>query len=276
MKEACVGRDQPFITDDQAAEMAKPGEGAFHDPPPPIAPQLPPILMGGSLMVAACGNERFDSPPGQARSQGVAIIASIGDQAVGPFARASGFPWPPDGDRLEGLLEERDFRRGCRVQVCSQRSTRAIDQNHPLCALATFRRADFGSPFLAGIKLPSAKHSSQRSFSRSCSWAKKARQSLSRRPVSSHSLSRRQQVLGLPYRRGSSLHWAPVHRIQRMPSKQRRSSTRGRPPRGEVLGWGRWTRIASHCAFVSLRQAMPRPPVFRGDSWRDDTSSVRF
>jgi hypothetical protein len=62
---------------------------------------------------------------------------------------------------------------------------------------------------------------------------------LSRRPVSSHCLSRRQQVLGLPYRRGNSLHWAPVQRIQRMPSKQRRSSTRGRPPRRDTFGWGR-------------------------------------
>jgi hypothetical protein len=62
---------------------------------------------------------------------------------------------------------------------------------------------------------------------------------LSSTPVSSHCLSRRQQVLGLPYRRGNSLHWAPVQRIQRMPSTQRRSSTRGRPPRRDTLGWGR-------------------------------------
>jgi hypothetical protein len=62
---------------------------------------------------------------------------------------------------------------------------------------------------------------------------------LSSTPVSSHCLSRRQQVLGLPYRRGHSLHWAPVQRIQRMPSTQRRSSTRGRPPRRDTLGWGR-------------------------------------
>jgi hypothetical protein len=92
------------------------------------------------------------------------------------------------------------------------------------------------------------------------SWAKKARQSFSSTPVSSQCLSRRQQVAGLPYWRGTSLHGAPVQRIQRTPSKQRRSSTRGRPPREEPWGWGRWTRIASHWAFVNRRHAMSRLP----------------
>jgi hypothetical protein len=99
---------------------------------------------------------------------------------------------------------------------------------------------------------------------------------LSSTPVSSHCFSRRQQVLGLPYRRGSSLHCAPVQRTQRMPSKQRRSSTRGRPPRGETLGCGRWTRMASHCCLVSLRHAICCPPVWLGNSWRYHTSTGRL
>jgi hypothetical protein len=148
---------------------------------------------------------------------------------------------------------------------------RAIDQNHPLCTLAAFRLADLGPPFLAGIKLPSAKHASQQSFCASLSWAKKARQSLSSTPVSSHCLSRRQQVLGLLYRRGSSLHCAPVQRIQRMPSKQRRSSTRGRQPREVALGCGRWTPMAAHCCLVSRRHAMVCLGLLLGNAWRYDT-----
>jgi hypothetical protein len=38
----------------------------------------------------------------------------------------------------------------------------------------------------AGMTRPSAKHASQRSLSRSWSWAKKARQSWSSTPLSSH------------------------------------------------------------------------------------------
>jgi hypothetical protein len=81
MKEACVGRDQPFIADDQAAEMAKPREGAFHDPPPSIAPQLPAILMRGVLVVAASRDNRLNTPTGQPSPQRMALIASIRDQS---------------------------------------------------------------------------------------------------------------------------------------------------------------------------------------------------
>jgi hypothetical protein len=276
MKEACIGCDQPLIADDEAPEVPQPGKGPFHNPTPSIPPQFPGILMGRVFVVPPRGDERLNTPTGQPGTQGIAVVAPISDQPLRAFARPAGFPRPPDGDRIEGFLEEGDFRRGCRVQVCSQRSTRTINQNHPLCPLATFRLADFGPPFLAGMKLPSTKHSSQRSFCWSLSWAKKARQSWSNTPVSSQCLRRRQQVLGLPYRRGNSLHWAPVQRIQRIPSKQRRSSTRGRPPRADAFGSGRWTRIAAHCSFVSSRHAICRPPVLLGNSWRYHTSNGRF
>ena len=276
MKEASIGGDQSLIAHHQTAELAEPGDGPFHEPPPAIPPQLPAILMGGSLVVAAGRDNGLNPPAGQASPQGIAVVPPIRNQAGGPLPGPSRFARPPDGDRAERWLEEGNLRRGCRVQVYSQRSTRAIDQNHPLCALAPFGRADFGSPFFAGMKRPSTKHSSQHSCCWSFSWAKKARQSLSRRPVSSQALSRRQQVLGLPYRRGSSLHWAPVQRIQRMPSKQLRSSTRGRPPRGETLGWGRWMRMASHCCLVSFRHAIGCPPILPGNSWRYHTPTPRF
>jgi hypothetical protein len=276
MKEACIGHNQPFIADDQAAEMAEPREGALHDPPPPVAPQLAAVLGRGPLMVGTGGNDRLDASASQSGSQRIAVIAPTGNQALRPFAWASGLSRAPNRDGVERPFEKRHFRRGRRLQVCSQRSTRAIDQNHPLCTLAAFRLPDLGPPFLAGMKLPSTKHSSQRIFWWSLSWATKARQSLRSMPLSSHCLSRRQQVLGLPYRRGSSLHWAPVQRIQRIPSKQRRSSTRGRPPWADRVGSGRCTRIASHCCLVSPRHAMARLLFFLGDSWRYDTSNPRF
>jgi hypothetical protein len=276
MEETGIGRDQPLIAHDEAPKVPQPGKRPLDDPPSPIPPQLAPILMGGPFMGAASRHNRVDAAPGQARAQGIAVIAPIRNQSLRSFAGASWFSGAPNSDGVERLFEKRHFRRGCRFQVCSQRSTRAIDQNHPLCTLAAFRLPDFGPPFLAGMKLPSTKHSSQRIFCWSLSWAKKARQSLRSMPLSSQCLSRRQQVLELPYRRGSSLHWAPVHRIQRIPSKQRRSSTRGRPPRGDRFGSGRWTRIASHCCWVSPRHAMARLLFFLGNSWRYDTSNPRF
>ena len=228
------------------------------------------------LMVRASRDDRLNALASQPGAQRIATIASIRHQALRSLGRPPLLPWPADGDRLEGPFEKGDVSRGSRLQVCSQRSTRAIDHNPPLRALAPLGLADCRSPFFAGMKLPSAKHSSQRSFCWSLSCTRKARHSLSNTPVSSHCLSRRQQVLTLPYRRGSSHHWAPVHRFQRMPSKQRRSSTRGRPPRREALGCRGWRRMVSHCCLISLRHAICCPPVLLGNSWRYHTLTSIF
>jgi hypothetical protein len=135
--------------------------------------------------------------------------------------------------------------------VCSQRSTRAIDQKHPLGALALLGLADSGAPFFAGAKLPSPKHSSQCTFSASFNSASSTRHSASKVPSSSHCRSRRQHVVGLPYWRGKTFHGAPVHRIHRMPSKHLRGSAAGRPPRGFRLRRGRCGAICAHCASLS-------------------------
>jgi hypothetical protein len=164
MKEPGIGRDQALIAHDEASEVPQPGKGPLHDPPPPIAAHLTPILVGGSAVSAAGRDNGLDAPPGQPGAQGVAVIAAIRNQALGPPARPPRLARPADGDRVEGPLEEPDRCRGCRVQGCSQRSTRAIDQNQPLDPLAACSRPDLRSPCFAGTKLPSAKHSSQRIF----------------------------------------------------------------------------------------------------------------
>src|SRR5919205_1210459 len=121
MEEASIDRDQPLIADDQAAEMAKRCERALDDPPAAIPPQFPAVLRRRPLAVTPCRANRVDAPPSQARPQRVALIAAIRDQALRSLARASRRPRPPDGDRVKGLLDARDLRRGRRLQVCSQR-----------------------------------------------------------------------------------------------------------------------------------------------------------
>jgi len=54
-------------------------------------------------------------------------------------------------------------------------------------------------------------------------------------------------VLGLPFSRGSSFHWEPVRRIERMPSKHCRSGSLGRPSLRLAGRSGRCMRILSHC-----------------------------
>jgi hypothetical protein len=71
--------------------------------------------------------------------------------------------------------------------------------------------------------------------------SRKACQILTKTPSPSHSVSRRQQVLGEGYCSGRSRQRAPLLRTHNIPSRQARSSAAGRPPRGERLRSGRVT-----------------------------------
>lgn len=188
MKEPAVGLPQPIVANGQA-----PGKL-------PRQPIMPPRSIGGGTGArpgaspAGCcfGAGMIGSRPRRANRARAALLSSP-RSAISQSGRFRGCHGWPARDGVEGRCEEPDFRRRCRVQVCSQRSTRAIDPYHPLCPLPALGRPDLGAPFFASAKLPSRKHSCQRSFCASFNWA-------SSTSVASHCRSRRQQVLGLPYR----------------------------------------------------------------------------
>jgi hypothetical protein len=136
----------------------------------------------------------------------------------------------------------------------------AVDHHHPLRALAAFGRPDAEPPFLAGAKLPSAKHSDQSNWPFSSNWPRKARQTSNQTPCSSQSRSRLQQVLGEGYFLGKSCQQAPVRSIQRIPSRTGRFSTGFRPPLRDRLNLGSSGSILAHCSSVnSFRSAKATP-----------------
>ena len=239
------------MANQQAATPAQPRERAFDNPTTPVASQLASVLVRRVRVVLLRRDDRFDPALRQPRAQSVAVITAVQHQSIRLRARPTRSMRAAHLDGVDRLLEELGFARTGRVQVCSQRSTRAIDQKHPLGALALPSLSDAGAPFFAGAKLPSPKHSSQRTFSASFKSARKPRHSASSVPSSSHCRSRRQQVLELPYLRGSARQGAPVHRIHRIPSKHLRGSAGGRPPRGLRLRRGRCGAIRAHCASLS-------------------------
>ncbi len=239
------------MTNQQPTAPAQPCERPLDDPATSVAPQPAAILVRRIRMVLLRRDDRFDPALRQLRAQSVAVIASVQHQSIRLRPRSPRSMRTAHLDSGDRLLEELRLARTGRVQVCSQRSTRAIDQKHPLGALALLGLADSGAPFFAGAKLPSPKHSSQRTFSASFRSARKPRQSASNVPSSSHCRNRRQQVLELPYWRGSARHGAPVHRIHRMPSKHLRRSAGGLPPRGVLLRRGRCGAIRAHCASLN-------------------------
>jgi hypothetical protein len=256
MEEAGVSLNQPLVTYYESAELTQPSEGALNYPPPPVPTQLAPILISGSLIATSGWDDWLDTTPFECLAKWVGVITPIRYEPLRALARSPRSVSAPHCYSPECVPQQLHPRWGCRVQVRSQRSARAINQNHPLRALAAFGFADSRAPFLAGAKLPSAKHSSQRTLSRSLSCAKKARHISSSAPLCSHSRSLRQQVEGLPYCLGSSPHCAPVHRTHKIPSKQRRSSARGLPPLGLGLYRGRCGPISSHCSSVNPLHAI--------------------
>lgn len=182
MKEPAIGVHQTIIPNGQLSEVIQPTNRALDDPAASVPAQSASILVVGSLVVAPGLNNRLNPTPDEQGSSGIAAIGPVSNQAVWLLPGASWLMRPRDRDRVERRGEEADLCRGRRLQVCSQRSTRTIDQYHPLCALAACGQSDFGAPFFAGAKLPSTKHSFRWSCCRSLSWARNARHSVSRLP----------------------------------------------------------------------------------------------
>jgi hypothetical protein len=127
-----------------------------------------------------------------------------------------------------------------------------VDQYHSLRALSALGFADCGAPFFAGAKLPSRKVSSHLSSPRLSSVPSNVRQALSQTPLSCQHCNRLQQVEGEGNSSGRNRQAAPVCKTQRMPSKQARFATGGRPRLSRrCLGLGSKGAINFHCLSVN-------------------------
>ena len=251
MKERLINRWGAIPTHNQSPEVAEPSNRPLDPPAAAVAAQRSPVLRGGSDPTASVWGNQFDAPTVKAFPQRIAVIGFVGNHSLGllPGPARPGAVRNPDGG--ERFLRERDFRRGRRVQVVSQRKTLAVDHHHPLRPLAPLGFADCVAPFFAGAKLPSRNASLQSIWRRSLSSPRNALQMSSQTPSFSQRCNRRQQVGGEGYCSGKSCHRAPVRSTQRMPSSTRRESAQGRPPRGFFGGRGSSGSIFSHCSLVS-------------------------
>ena len=253
MKKSVIDRQRTVVAHHQSSEVPQPGDGAFDDPPPLITPQRPAILRRGLAPVFPVRRDQLDAAPSQLLAQSVAVVAFVGNHELGLLPRTAG-PMPSSyPDRGERFLGEPDLRRGGRVKVVSQRNTLAVGHHHPLRALTPLGFPDSTAPFFAGAKLPSRNDSLQSNCPRSFNSLRNARQRSNQIPCSSQSRSRRQQVAGEGNSSGKSCQRAPLRSIHKMPSSTRRSSARGRPPRGRLGTFGSKGRICSHWPSVNSR-----------------------
>lgn len=239
----------PLVADGLASEAQEPRVSPLDDPLPPVAAQLAPVL---ESVVAApqMRGDQVDAARPQPRPQAVAVVRAIGNHPRGLLA-GTARPRARDGDLRQREFGELDLGDVGRRKVHAERKTRAVDQYHKLRPLTLACEADAGAPLFAGAKVASRKASLQSSWPRASQSLRKARHSGSHTSCRCHSANRRQQVAGLGYCAGRSPQRAPVRSTQRIPSRQPRSSARGRPPWGYRRGLGNSGAIRAHCASVS-------------------------
>jgi len=251
-----------LVSDNQSPEGPNPGEGALDYISSPVAIPQSVVLAIDVSMILTMGRKKVDAPSFQTFSVGIAVIGLVSDHSLWSRPR-SAEPFLRDLDVGNDFFEEPDLSRRGRVGMASQRNTLAIDHHQVLRSFPSFGFADRRAPFFAGMKVASTNDSSQ---SRMPSWSnseRKARHMSLRTSASCQSLKRRQQVDGSGYWSGRSRHLAPVLRIQRIPSKQARSSAGGRPPFGLGGREGINGLIFSHCASLNIgsRALIGSPPT---------------
>lgn len=251
-----------LISDNDPAIVGDPGESAFDYISSPVTIPKSIVLSVHIPMVLPVRYQKADSSLSQSFSSRITVVSLVTDHPFGscPWSSGSSFG---DSDLSKRLIKELDLSRRGRVGMASERNTLAIDQYQALRSLSPLGLPDSRAPFLAGKKLPSTNTSSH---SRMPSWSsseRKARHMSLRTSSSYHCLSRLQQVEGWGYSAGRSFHLAPVLRIQRIPSKQARSSAQGRPPLGFFGRFGINGSILDHCSSVSIgsRILIGAPPM---------------
>ena len=136
-----------LMTNQQAAKLAEPGVGSFHDPAAPITPQFAPIFVAPLLIVLPVRRDQFNASLLQPLTQRVRIVAAVGDHPLRLLSRAAF--GPRDTDFGERGFRKRNFCRRGTFQPNSQRKTLTVDQYHPLRAPAPLGFTDPSAPFFA-------------------------------------------------------------------------------------------------------------------------------
>lgn len=135
-----------FVPDGESAEVLRSRMTPLDDPPALISAQLPPILMRGRAIGDASRDDWLNASLDQQQANGIALIAPVINESL-RFASA---PTHFHAHLVEPRVEQRDFGRGSRFQVYSERRTRAIGQYHKLCSLADFSLPHQRTPFSPG------------------------------------------------------------------------------------------------------------------------------
>ena len=99
MKESFVNGDRAIVANDQATEVAEPGEGAFHFPAVLVAAQRSAVLGARFAAIPAMRRDQFDASCGQPLTQRIAVVGTIANHPLWFLAGASTAMPPGYADR---------------------------------------------------------------------------------------------------------------------------------------------------------------------------------
>jgi hypothetical protein len=239
--------NMPIISNDQSFVISNPGKCSFDLPSFPISTKLSTILFRCFFAIRPMWANEIDTFIFKPVSQIITICCFIINKAFYLFAWAAA-TCTRNSYFCNRFFDERDFRGRCGVEKICQRNSFTIHHHHPLRTLSAFGFSDAEPPFLAGAKLPSAKHSSHFSLPFSSRADRYACQAFNKVPSSSHCHKRRQQVAGDGYSRGISFHRAPLRKSHKIPSNTGRFGIGFGPPLGEAFGSGKSGASFLHCS----------------------------
>ena len=150
MTEALEDAQDAVLAHLQPAEVLEPSERALDFPAPPVASQLPAILVRLVPFIPAIRRNQFDAPASQPSAQRVAVVSAIRDDALRAHS-GSPAPTPRHPHGRQGGLGQGHLVRRRGGQQNSERYTLAIGQYHGFRALATLCFTDCEAPFLAAL-----------------------------------------------------------------------------------------------------------------------------
>src|SRR5258708_39582249 len=121
MKKSFIDCDRAVVANDQSAEVAEPGEGAFYLPAASVTAQRSAVLRARLAAIPAMRGDQFDASCRQPLAQRIAVVGAIGNHTLGFLTGTSATVPPGHADRRERLFGQPDFVRGGRVKLLSQR-----------------------------------------------------------------------------------------------------------------------------------------------------------
>lgn len=130
------------MADEEAAEVAEPGEGAFDLPSAAEAAEFAFVLQGWADAALAVGANEFDVSAPESVAQAIGVIGAVDDEleAKGDVGLAA----------VQGALQQGHFGGRGGGKLACHRNTLAVDHHHPLRALAAFGGPHGSAPFWPG------------------------------------------------------------------------------------------------------------------------------